>query len=433
MRRWMAGLAALAVLAGACGTPAEDEGARPGDDAGRDEPAGPTPGVTDDVVRVSAMIPDLAPLVAAGLVPDFGDFTQNLQFFADEVNEAGGVAGRRLEMSYHFFSAGATAVEQQATCRAAAQDDDAFIVISTGGTLDETLLCVTEQNQRIALVLAGAYVGSVYERSQGRLFTNGISVPRLMRNMVEMLDEQGELEGRTLGIIRADMARDDEASRDLRSALEAKGYSVTEDVAMRCEANRCEHADIAVRRLATAGVDALFSFLGPVTYPAFVGEAGAQGFDPQWFSSDYENQVLDTTAKFMEGAAGHYDGAIGTTATLDTFEPEGPFTDCNRRFSEATGVEYEFATDAWQAVGNSCEIIERIARVIEAVDEAGKPLTQQTFIEQMRTERVRMGDREGSFGPDKHDAYDVLELRRFGADCVCWRSIEGTRRTDPEV
>jgi ABC-type branched-subunit amino acid transport system substrate-binding protein len=435
VRRWTAGLAALAVLAAtACGTTDDDDGSAgpttepPGEGTG---PTGTVPGVTDDVVRISTLIPDLAPLVDAGLAPDYGDFTQNLQVFADEVNDAGGIGGRRLEMHYNLFPAGATPTDQQASCLAAAQDDDAFVVISTGGTADETLLCVTEQNQRIALVMAGAYVPSIYDRSQGRLFTNGISVGRLMRNMVAMLDDAGELEGRTIGLIRPDAARDGEAADALRAALEDAGHQLAEDVALPCANNRCEQNDVGARRLANAGVDALFSFLGAVTYPAFVGEAEAQGFDPQWFSSDFENQVFATTAQFMAGVAQAYDGAIGTTAGLDTFDPDGPFVDCNARFTEATGIEYEFRTDPWQAVGNSCEMIERIVRVLEAIEDEGRSLDQDAFIEHMQRETVNLGDRQGRFGPDKRDAYDVLELRRFSAGCVCWETIEGTRRTDP--
>jgi ABC-type branched-subunit amino acid transport system substrate-binding protein len=432
VRRWTAGLAVLAVVAvTACGTTDDDDSSGPTTEPGEQTgPRGTVPGITDEVVRISAMIPDLAPLVDAGLAPDYGDFTQNLQVFADEVNDAGGVGGRRLEMGYHLFPAGATPTDQQATCLAAAQDDDAFVVISTGGTADETLLCVTEQNQRIALVMAGAYVSSVYERSQGRLFTNGISVERLMRNMVEMLDEAGELEERTLGLIRPDAARDGEASRALHEALEGAGYEIAEDVALPCANNRCEQNDVGARRLANAGVDAVFSFLGAVTYPAFVGEAEAQGFVPQWFSSDYENQVFATVAQFMSGVAGAYEGAIGTTAGLDTFEPDGPFVACNERFTEATGIEYEFQTDPWQAVGNSCEMISRIVRVLEAIEDDGRALDQAAFIEHMEQETVNLGDRQGRFGPDKHDAYDVLELRRFSAECICWETIEGTRRTD---
>jgi hypothetical protein len=135
-------------------------------------------------------------------------------------------------------------------------------------------------------------------------------------------------------------------------------------------------------------------------------------------------------AQFMSGVAGAYEGAIGTTAGLDTFEPDGPFVACNERFTEATGIEYEFQTDPWQAVGNSCEMISRIVRVLEAIEDEGRALDQAAFIEHMEQETVNLGDRQGRFGPDKHDAYDVLELRRFSAECICWETIEGTRRTD---
>jgi hypothetical protein len=132
----------------------------------------------------------------------------------------------------------------------------------------------------------------------------------------------------------------------------------------------------------------------------------------------------------MEGVADAYDGAIGITSTLDTFEPGDPFFSCNERFTAATGISYDFPSDAWQAVGNACEMIGRIARVLEAVDADGAPLDQAAFIEHMEREHVVIGDRRGSFGPDKHDAYDVIELRRLSAGCVCWESVEGTRRVD---
>jgi ABC-type branched-subunit amino acid transport system substrate-binding protein len=424
--RWIGVLFALALVA-ACSTSDDGDGAgsaTPGEGTAAD----PTAGLTDDTIRLSAIIPDLAPLVEAGLAPDFGDFRQNIQMFVDEINEAGGVAGRRIETGYHFFEAGSTATEQQAACLGATQDDDAFAVVSTGGTTDEAILCVTEQNARLMLVLAGAYVSSVYERSEGRLFTNGMAVDRLMANMVDALDDAGELEDRTLGLVRADAAREAEVADALRAALDDHGYELAEDVALPCEGNACQQTDIGVQRLMSADVDGVFSLLGVVPYPAFVGEAGAQGYTPQWFSSDFENQVLETTAQFFEGSAEFYEGAIGTTTALEDVQPDEVRTDCNERFTAATGVEYEADTDAWRAVGNTCELLDRIARVIEAIDEDGLELDQTAFIEYMEREQVVNGDRRGDFGPDKHDAYNMLELRRFSEDCLCWETIEDTRR-----
>lgn len=421
LRGWAGALLALTLVAAACSS--SDDG----DSGGAGAPAGGD----DGPIRLSAIVPDLAPLVEIGLAPDLGDLEENYQVFVDEINEAGGVAGRELDLRFQVFDAASTATEQQAQCVGATQDDDAFAVILVGGIFDETVLCITEQNERIALVTAGVFPDGVFERSEGRLFTNGIGATRLMHNMVEALDEQGELDGRTLGLVRADLARDAEVAEELRAALDDRGYELAEDVALPCEVG-CEQNDIGVQRLMEGDVEAVFSFLPVVAYPTFVGEAGEQGYTPQWFSSDLENQVLTTTAEFFEGpAAGFYDGAIGTTATgMDDSGDDAYRVDCNDRLTAATGVEYELGTDAWRAVGTSCEMIERIARVIEQIDEDGEPVTQENFIEYMEDEQVENGESRGEFGPDKHDAYDVLELRRFSADCLCWEPIEGARWTD---
>lgn len=430
--RWIGALLALVLVAAAC-SESDDTDATDGDapdDGAAATAADPTAGLTDDTIRMAAIIPDTAPLAEAGLAPDFGDFEQNIGVFVDEINAAGGAAGRQIEMGYHFFAAGSTPTEQQATCLGATQDDDAFVVMSTGGTADETVLCVTEENERLMLAMAGSFVESVYERSEGRFFTNGIEINRLMRNMVDMLNEEGELEDRTLGVVRADFPRDEEAAGALTAALEDQGFEITEEVVLPCEGNQCEQVDVGVQRLMSAGVDGVFSLLGVLPYPTFVGEAGAQGYDPQWFSSDFENQVLETTANFFEGNHEPYDGALGVTTSLDDVEVDEPRQSCNDRFTEATGIEYEFDTDAWRAVGNACELLYRIVDVIDQIAEDGEPVNHATFIEYMEEVEVVNGDRRGQFGPGKHDAYDVLDLKRFSADCICWETIEGTRRVD---
>ena len=435
-RGWIGALLALVLVAAACSESGDDgDGAATttgggGDDAPAAQGTASTVGITDDTIQMAAIIPDTAPLVEAGLAPDFGDFTQNIGVFVDEFNEAGGVAGRQIEMGYHLFAAGSTATEQQAACLGATQDDNAFVVMSTGGTEDETVLCVTDDNERLMLAMAGSFVESVYERSEGRFFTNGIEINRLMRNMVDMLDEEGELEDRTLGIVRADFPSDEEAAGALNAALEDQDFEIAEEVVLPCEGNQCEQIDVGVQRLMSAGVDGVFSLLGVLPYPAFVGAAEAQGYDPQWFSSDFENQVLETTANFFEGNEQPYDGALGVTTSLDDVEVDEPRQSCNDRFTAATGIEYDFDTDAWRAVGNACEMLTRIVNVIEQIDEDGEPLNQATFIEYMEQIEVVNGDRRGQFRPDKHDAYDVLDLKRFSADCICWETIEGTRRVD---
>jgi hypothetical protein len=389
---------------------------------------GPARGVTDDTINIAVIYGDTKPLEEAGLLPEFGDYEQDFRVFAERINAEGGMGGRQVDISFHPFQAGAPASEQRTACLAAVQDREVFLVIFPGGTLDETTLCVTEENETLALQLAGAQARSLYERSEGRLFNNAMSVNRLFEVMVASLDEYGALEGRTLGIVRPDTGRDQEVAQILKDALAGAGYEIAEEVALPCEGNVCQQNDVAVERFSAAGVDGLFSQLGPVTYPAFVSAAGAAGYTPQWFSSDYENQVFETTARFMEGPREWYHGAIGTTTAVEDPEPDELRSECNEYFTAQTGVEYEVFTDAWRLVGNSCEILTRVDRVIDRIAEQGLELGQNTFIAEMEKERVENGARQGNFGPDKHDAYDVYALLEFDQECICWNEIPGTRK-----
>jgi hypothetical protein len=437
-RGWklLAVLFACALLAAACSSSDDSDDATTGTGGSEettgetgDTPTDPGParGATDDQINIAVVYGDTKPLEEAGLVPEFGDYEQDFRTFADQINTDGGMGGREVSLSFHSFQAGAPATEQQVSCVEATQDRESFIVIIPGGALDETVLCVTEQNETLLMQLAGSQVASVYDASAGRLFNNAMSVNRLFEIMVQELDERGELEGKTIGIVRPDSSTNAEVAQILNDNLAAAGYEVAEEVSLPCEQNQCEQNEVGVERLQAAGVDAVFSQLGPVSYPAFVTAAGGTGYTPQWFSSDYENQVFETTAQFMESAKQWYDGAIGTTTAVDDPEPSESQVECNDYFTEQTDVEYEAFTDAWRLVANSCEILRRIDRVIDGIADDGEELGQNTFIARMEQEHVDNGARQGDFGPDKHDAYDVHALLTFDQGCTCWHEIEGTR------
>ncbi|WP_419919777.1 hypothetical protein [Candidatus Poriferisocius sp.] len=66
---------------------------------------------------------------------------------------------------------GATATDQQPACIQATEDDEAFIVVFVGGMAAETVLCVTEQHERIAYAQSGVLPQSVYDRSGGACST----------------------------------------------------------------------------------------------------------------------------------------------------------------------------------------------------------------------------------------------------------------------
>ncbi len=390
-------------------------------------PEGSVIGITDDAITLSVLASDTSVLEEAGIVPEIGDLVQNIEVFSQLANESGGAGGREILVTSHLYPAGATATDQQPFCVAAAEDDQAGVVVFLGGMAPETVLCVTEQYERLAYAGSGVMSQEVYDRSGGRLFNHAMTAERLMAAWVEALVGQGTLEGATIGLVRHDQSDHEAAAEALEAALAAAGFEFADEVALPCENNACSQLEIGVERLQSAEVDTVFSMLGAVVYPSFVGAADAVGYDPQWLSSDFENQVFDVTAQFMAAVATNYDGAIGFSAGLE--EPASdPFgEDCNARFSEVSGVTYELDTDAWRAVRSACYIVSRITAAANTSQETYGTVNQATLIEALETMDFVLGDQRGEWSPTKHDAQNTVVLKSFGPECLCWTEIDGSR------
>ena len=431
-------LVLAALFAAACTETSDDDDA--GGDGGATDAAAAgtggdgtdsTVGITADTITISVVSGDTEALQEAGVIPEIGDVPGYFELFAERANEEGGAAGRQLAVTRHEFPVPGDATQQREACVAATEDDQAFIVALVGGQTEETVLCVTEEHETLALGLTGNARLSTYEASAGRLFLNDMNSTRLMGNWVAAVDEQGLLDGATIGIIRPDDAAHEEIANQLTAEIEGAGYEVTEDVALPCDplGQTCEQSDVGVQRLQSAGIDTVFSLLGALANPSVVGAAGAAGYDPQWLASDYETQVYDVTAGLFGDNAQFYDGAVGISTTIAIDEPDESRTECNEYYESQGGEPWEPLTDGWQAVGSMCHLVERIVDAANAAEEAGG-LTQASFIDAYEQIPPVEGERTGVFGPDKHDGYDTYQLYEFSADCTCWEPIEGTVGND---
>jgi hypothetical protein len=421
---------ALALLAAACGDDGGDDTTADtgvtdtdtGDGGGDDS----TEGLTADTITVAVVQGDTADLQEAGVIPNTGNVASYFELFADRQNDEGGAAGRQFDVSIHDFPVPSDTTQQREACIAATEDTNAFMVVIVGGQTEETTLCITEEHERLALVLGGVAITSTFDASGGRLFTNDMSAARLMQSWVQATDDEGILADATIGIVRPDDSAHEEVSGDLTDALEEAGFEVAEEVALPCVQNGpCEQVDTGAQRLQTSGVDTVFSLLGALAYPSFVGASAAIGYDPQWLSSDYEAQVYQATADLFSAQAEDYDGAIGISTTIFIDDPDEPRIDCNDYYEEQTGESWEPLSDGWAAVGAMCLMVQRITEAADQAEESGG-LTQASFIEAYEMQEVVEGERAGAFAPDKHDAYNTFQLYEFSADCVCWEPIEGT-------
>lgn len=398
-------------------------------EAGSEVPEGSTVGITDTEISIAYVDSDTSKLQEAGLAPRTGNPFAQFQMFVDEANAAGGAGGLQIKVTRASVQAGGSATQQQPGCVIATEDANAAIAVMLGGLQPEVALCITETNQRIGYALSGVHEASMFEKSEGRFISQGITIDRLMSSWVQLADTQGLLEGKTLGIIRADQPNHEAAANLLTAALEGAGYTVTENIGLPCEGSVCNQSDVAAQKFVDSGIDTVFSLLGAIPYPTFIQAGDAVGLDAQWLSSDFENQVFDSTAKFMQSVAGSYEGAVGVTYGIDNKEADDFGADCNARFTAATGTEFVFGVDidAWNSVRTQCRAVMNLVAALNYAKDTYGVINYATIIEGMEAQDPTNDLINGSWSPTKHDAADTVTLEMWYADCICWKEIEGAR------
>lgn len=396
-------------------------------------PEGSTVGITDDTIKIAILRSDSKQLEEAGILPDTGDIPRNYEVFAEQVNARGGAGGRNIEIVFHAYPPGASPTDQQAACIAATEDDQVAIVHFVGGVTAETVLCATEGHDRIAYMLSGILPQEIYDRSNGLLISHAMTTERLIGTWPTMLDAQGLLEGRTLGLMRGDIGEHEVAANVLKAALADAGYELADEVALPCEGTTCSQVDIGLERMQAADVDTVFSLMPPSPFGIGVFLGAQAGFEPQWLVSDIENLVFASVVQAVYGRNPDptlFHGMYGLSYGLDRLSPDEPSIECNAHFTEVTGISYDIVEDedAWSAVGSTCLFIKNVEAAANWSQETYGTVNQTTLMQGFESlTDYRLGDIVGSWSATKHDAPDIVTLKVLDGDCFCWVEIDGAR------
>ncbi len=161
--------------------------------------SGATPtglGVTDKTITIGATVTsngDAAnsAIGASGITQ--GDARANIKALQDEINEAGGIAGRKLEVVVHAYDAQSTqsgATQDGAACSDFTEDHEVMAVFSTGIT-DVFPKCLKDAG--VTQFAAGGLVGRdrAFSQTYPSAFTLGtMSMERLLKDAVGSLTRQ---------------------------------------------------------------------------------------------------------------------------------------------------------------------------------------------------------------------------------------------------
>jgi ABC-type branched-subunit amino acid transport system substrate-binding protein len=254
-----------------------------------------------------------------------------------------------------------------------------------------------------------------------------------LASAVNALDETGELEGKTIGVLLSDNLVDRSAvDEGLIPALESRGYELAAEATIPCDGAICDQYDPAAQRLKDAGIDALFSTVTAVSMPSFVAAGAAIDFAPRYYASPIGTQDIDVLTRRQEANADQYEGSLAVTpATREWTLPDGepdPFgVECNQRYTDETGIEHEWgATEeaGWGAVYSICSMADQVQT---ALDDVGEDLTRERFIEALEglSEFPSNSVGPGGYSQDKHYAATEVNILEWARDCSCWVATDG--------
>jgi ABC-type branched-subunit amino acid transport system substrate-binding protein len=421
---------AVSSLLAACTSQTDDEEPEASEttERGTASGAGNTVGLTDDSIKISLIAADLALLAEQNLAPEIGNAAKTLEAVVADINANGGIAGREVELVPHVVSGAEAQLNPdlaRQVCVQATEDDQPFAIIIAAAIPAEAIEC-TAIDHDILTITMDSWPDRYYERSEGRVFSLGSHISlgrdRVYRGWPKILDEQGLLEGKRIGIIRQDTP-DHEASVEeaLKPALEDLGYEVAAEAALPCPEGSatCEQHEVAIQRMQDGDVDLVFLVAQNLAGSGVVEAAQNLGFEPQWVTVG--NNATNTVAKFYANAKDNYDGAIAIDTGFQQWTEEA--AECNRIAVEGGAEEFPEGSDGYGFTAVTCLQLQSLAAAIESIDGDVDQAAVIAALENLDPVPM-LTNPPGALSADKHDAGTSVFLSQYSADTQQFEPID---------
>lgn len=312
-RRLVAALAlvtasALVVAACTSGDTSDDDAASSATAAASEDTApaatGPSPGVTDDTVKIGVTYVDTASLVASGLNYDLGDHEAVYTALFDQINADGGINGRQIEPVFAPIDPTSPAPAEEA-CVKLTEDEDVFLI--TGFFLADAVTCPVTTHET---AVVGGEMTPQRTADAAAPWITWTPDEELPASVVAAYDEAGLLDG-TVGVFGA--ARDQEqVEGTIVPALEEAGVDVAETGIMDAPADDQAAVNASVQAIAerfdASGVDTVVI-------------AGSSGQD--WPTNMADDDSYRPTLLFTTLVGPH--AFLSNAATTDTSVLDGSY------------------------------------------------------------------------------------------------------------
>lgn len=371
-------------------------------------------GVTADTITIGVTYLDIEQLVELGFSQaTWGDQELVIQALADDINDRGGVNGRRLEVITDKYNPiGAT--EAEAACLRITEDNEVFAVLfGFLGPAEVANTCIVDQQETILVGgtiteerLATARAPWVNERvtrevSTGALFT--------------LLEAEGMLEGRSIAIV-ADLPAAPQLE-EVAGLLRERGVEPVLEVATSSQvadliAQNQEWATLSERIRAT-GADTLL-LVGNAS--AGIENARLNGLEVDIWATDASGLGSNIGSNVdPESARGVI--TVGAMTDAQIFETDPRFKECLDAFNaKHPDIEVKHPDSLEEGEPNWYTALSAHCRFFQLfellVTSAGPNLTHETFAEAIANagEFSIAGQPYASLGPNKLSSSDSFQL-----------------------
>jgi hypothetical protein len=395
-----------------------------------------------------------------GLASDkeYGDQTKAIHLFVNQINQSGGIHGRKINAMIVNFDptdqASMTALCKQWT----EGSPPVFAVIDAIGTwTGNNQLCLTQQGQT-PLISNWTTVTNWTQLGSPYLWWTGADQAPVLQATVDWGLSSGRLaKNKTVGVLVSDQSSDQTA---LNSYLlpDLKKAGITSKVLTIAggtdeSASASSDAQLAVESLKSQGIKSVFPLLPEPAFFPYLAAESAQQYYPQLLLSDYGSSIqlaLGLIPTPYETALNGQEGV--TTETLGGFDDARPeaqggydpgvrscFATWHKAYPAVPQGEESYYIEEQGPVGNWCTTIRLFA---EAATNAGPTLNRRTFVTAMSkiTNFPGADSPIWTFGPNKMygpTQYQVVKIHNNvppSAQCklktnhkpqgTCWVSVQ---------
>jgi hypothetical protein len=358
-----------------------DEGRLQQADCEGDNVASDADGVTEDTVNVAALTIDFEALGAIGFAASDRDPAQMFSVFVDEVNEAGGVCGRTIDLQEIRFNI--LAGEGGQAC-VEATEDRANLAVNTTGYAE--VLCLTDAG--VPVFSGSDLTEAEMDSTGGLLLTRFPRVEDQYRATVEYAHGDGALDG-TVGVWYGSIYPEQTAAVEdvvlpMLDELDVDYTAFRTDAIGPSDPEGNAVLTAAATDFASRGIDTLLAFVQNTNHTGMQTELDAQGVNPRFISMPISANTANELFADRFGTTEVGDGQEFVTFTLGATElgDDDPIAaSCHEIWTRRTGEAVSPNSFDYSSITASCVQVDVLAAGLSL---AGGDLTRDRFVAALR-------------------------------------------------